>query len=43
MLRLKRPWQDGTMNVVMSSLEFVQRLAGLLPRPRLCRSASTAC
>ena len=35
MLRLKSPYQDGTTHIVMSPLEFMQRLAALVPRPRL--------
>ena len=35
MLVLKRPWRDGTTHVVMSLLVFLQRLAALVPRPRL--------
>lgn len=34
-LRLKTPWHDGTTHLVMSPLEFMQRLAALVPRPRL--------
>jgi len=34
-LKLKTPWRDGTTHLVMSPLESVQRLAGLLPQPRL--------
>jgi hypothetical protein len=34
-LRLKSPYKDGTTHVVMSPLEFMQRLAALVPRPRL--------
>jgi hypothetical protein len=34
-LKLKTPWRDGTTHLVMSSLEFMQRLAALVPRPRL--------
>jgi Putative transposase len=33
--RLKTAWRDGTMHLVMSRLEFMQRLAALVPRPRL--------
>jgi hypothetical protein len=33
-LRLKTPWRDGTTHLVMSPLEFRQRLAALMPRPR---------
>ena len=35
MLKLKTPWRDGTTHLVMSPLEFMQRLATLVPRPRL--------
>jgi len=34
-LRLKTPWRDGTTHIVMSPLEFMQRLAARVPRPRL--------
>jgi hypothetical protein len=34
-LKLKTPWRDGTTHLVMSPLEFTQRLAALVPRPRL--------
>ncbi len=34
-LELKSPWRDGTTHIVMSPLEFMQRLAALVPRPRL--------
>jgi hypothetical protein len=34
-LKLKTPWRDGTTHHVMSPLEFMQRLAALVPRPRL--------
>jgi len=34
-LKLKTPWRDGTTHLVRSPLEFMQRLAGLVPRPRL--------
>ena len=34
-LQLKSSWRDGTTHIVMSPLEFVQRLAALVPRPRL--------
>jgi Putative transposase len=33
-LKLKTPWRDGTTHHVMSPLEFMQRLAALVPRPR---------
>ncbi len=34
-LKLKTPWRDGTTHLVMSPQEFIQRLAALVPRPRL--------
>jgi hypothetical protein len=34
-LKLKTPWRDGTTHLVMSPLELMQRLAALVPRPRL--------
>jgi Putative transposase/Transposase zinc-binding domain len=34
-LKLKTPWRDRTTHQVMSPLEFMQRLAALVPRPRL--------
>jgi len=34
-LQLKNPYHDGTTHVVMSPLEFMERLAALVPRPRL--------
>ena len=34
-LQLKSAYKDGTTHVVMSPLEFMQRLAALVPRPRL--------
>ena len=34
-LKLKTAWRDGTTHLVMAPLEFMQRLAALLPRPRL--------
>ena len=34
-LTLKTPYQDGTTPIVMSPREFMQRLAALVPRPRL--------
>jgi len=34
-LKLKTPWRDGTMHLVMTPPEFMQRLAALIPRPRL--------
>ena len=34
-LKLKTAWRDGTTHLAMSPLEFMQRLAALVPRPRL--------
>src|SRR4051794_26384498 len=34
-LQLKSPWRDGTTQIVMSPRELMQRLAALIPRPRL--------
>jgi len=34
-LQLKTPYRDGTTHLVMTPLEFLQRLAALVPRPRL--------
>ena len=34
-LELKTAWRDGTTHLVMSPLVFLQRLAALVPRPRL--------
>ena len=34
-LKLKTPSRDGTTHLVMSPLEFMQRLAALVPRPKL--------
>ena len=34
-LKLKTAWRDGTTHLVMSPLEFMHRLAALVPRPRL--------
>ena len=34
-LQLKSAYEDGTTHIAMSPLEFTQRLAALVPRPRL--------
>jgi hypothetical protein len=34
-LKLKTPWRDGTTHLVMRPMEFMQRLAALVPLPRL--------
>lgn len=33
-LQVKSAWRDGTTHIKMSPLEFMQRLAALVPRPR---------
>jgi Putative transposase len=35
LLQLKSAYRDGTTHVVMSPVEFMQRLATFVPRPRL--------
>ena len=32
---MKTPYREGTTHIVMSPPEFIQRLAALIPRPRL--------
>ena len=34
-LQLKTPYPDGTTHILMSPLEFMQRLSARVPRPRL--------
>jgi hypothetical protein len=34
-LKLKTAYRNGTTHLVMSHLQFMQRLAALVPRPRL--------
>ncbi len=34
-LQLNSAYRDGTTHIVMSPLQFMQRLAALVPRPRL--------
>jgi len=34
-LKLKTAWRDGTTHLIMSSMEFMQCVAALVPRPRL--------
>ena len=33
--RLKTPWSDGTTHVLLSPLELIEKLAALVPPPRL--------
>ena len=40
-LKLNTPWRDGIMRLVMSPPELMQRLAALVPEPRL--RPSTGC
>jgi hypothetical protein len=34
-LQLRQPWRDGTTDVVFDPVEFLGRLAVLVPRPRI--------
>ena len=34
-LKLKTPWRNGATHIVLTPMEFMQRLAALIPRPRL--------
>jgi len=34
-LRFKKPWTDGTTAIKFSPMEFMERLAALVPRPRI--------
>jgi len=42
-LQLKSAYRDGTTHIVMSAQEFMQRLAALVPRPRLHLIRFPAC
>jgi hypothetical protein len=33
--KLKKPWTDGTTSVIFSPLEFIEKLASLVPPPRI--------
>jgi hypothetical protein len=33
--RLKSPYRDGTMHIVLEPLDFIARLAALVPPPRV--------
>jgi hypothetical protein len=35
LLKLKTVWRDGTTHLVLSPLQFMQRFAALVQRPRL--------
>lgn len=35
LLELKRPWSDGTSHLLFDPVEFLERLAVLIPRPRI--------
>ena len=41
-LKPKTPWRDGTTHLVMSPMEFMQRLAALVPQPPSRRRAREA-
>jgi len=32
---LKTPWRDGTTHVIFEPLDFIARLAALIPKPRV--------
>jgi hypothetical protein len=34
-IQLKTPWRNGATHIVLTPMEFMQRLAALVPRPRL--------
>jgi hypothetical protein len=34
-LSLRQPWRDGTTDVAFTPLELLERLAVLVPRPRI--------
>ena len=34
-LKRKTPWHNGTTHIVLTPMEFMQRLAALVPRPLL--------
>ena len=38
-LQLNSPYREGTTSIVMSALEFMQRLAALVPHPELIPAA----
>ncbi|MCB9882041.1 MAG: transposase [Planctomycetes bacterium] len=40
MYRLRRPFRDGTEAIVFDPLTFLERLAALIPRPRVPRITS---
>ena len=44
-LKLKTPWRDGTTHLVMSPLEFMQRLAAraIEERPSVARAHARGC
>ncbi len=37
--RLKTPYRDGTMYVIFEPLDFMARLAALVPKPRVIVSS----
>jgi hypothetical protein len=43
LLALRHPWSDGTTHLLFGPLELLERLAVLIPRPRVnLRSCTTA-
>jgi hypothetical protein len=39
--QLKRPYRDGTAHVIFEPLDFIARLAALVPKPRVNLTPST--
>jgi hypothetical protein len=35
MFKLKTPWNDGTSHIILSSIELIEKLAALVPPPRI--------
>jgi len=35
LLRLRRPWQDGTQAICFEPSEFLEKIAAMIPKPRL--------
>ena len=36
-IKLKSAWRDGTTHIEVTPLEFIEKLAALIPLPRMCR------
>src|SRR5205823_1862504 len=35
LLHLRRPWRDGTRAICFEPLEFLEKLAAMIPKPRI--------